>query len=118
MRHALLASVIAFGSIGYHLAEPTPAHAFYCNQRLVNNGDTRYRVRQLCGEPQDMISRVELRSVGVWHRVGGERFRQSVTVEVQIDEWLYDFGRQRFTRRLIFENGRLVRTETGSYGVD
>ena len=31
---------------------------------------------------------------------------------VQVDEWLYDLGSNRFRRLLRFENGRLVDIET------
>jgi hypothetical protein len=38
------------------------------------------------------------------------------SVEVTIDEWTYDFGRQRFIQYLTFEQGQLLHVESGSYG--
>jgi len=95
-----------------------------CNYRIVSTGDTRYQVRATCGEPDDAIQRVEYRTArgrvaGPCTRVQGklrcEGTREHV-IEVIIDEWVYDFGRYRFMEYLTFEQGRLVRIETGSYG--
>ena len=38
------------------------------------------------------------------------------TVEVPIEEWIYDFGPRRFLQHLLFEQGRLVHVETGERG--
>jgi hypothetical protein len=38
------------------------------------------------------------------------------TVEVIVDEWTYDFGKNRFIRYLTFEQGKLVRITAGRYG--
>jgi hypothetical protein len=38
------------------------------------------------------------------------------TVEVIIDEWVYDFGSNRFVQHVLFEHGTLVRVISGSYG--
>lgn len=40
-----------------------PAHALRCGTRLVREGDTRERVRDLCGSPTDVTQRVEERGV-------------------------------------------------------
>jgi hypothetical protein len=37
-------------------------------------------------------------------------------VEVAIEEWVYDFGTRRFLQHLTFEQGRLVRVESGERG--
>ena len=37
-------------------------------------------------------------------------------IEVAIDEWLYDFGPQRFIQHLTFEQGKLVDVTSGKYG--
>jgi hypothetical protein len=36
--------------------------------------------------------------------------------EITVDRWTYDFGRRRFIQYLTFEQGSLVRVESGSYG--
>ena len=91
-----------------------------CGSRLVGEGDSTYRVRQLCGAPVSATRRLEYRTIRVpiaRHPSGhgftyGER-----TIEVVIDEWIYDFGPQKFVRRLTFEQDRLVYTVTDGYGI-
>jgi hypothetical protein len=48
------------------------------------------------------------------HRRCGTETEQ--TTEVLIDEWVYDFGKNRFIEYLSFEQGKLVRVSHGSYG--
>lgn len=100
------------------------ADSLSCNNRIVSRGDSRYQVRATCGEPDDAVQRVEYRTLrGRW--VGpctreGSKLRCAGTeehvVEVLIDEWVYDFGRNRFIEYLTFEQGQLVRVRSGSYG--
>lgn len=108
------------------LATPASAHAdsLSCNGRIVSTGDSRYQVRAVCGEPDDVTQRVEYRTLR--GRVAGpcvregEKLRCSRTrehvVEVVIDEWTYDFGKNRFIEYLTFEQGRLLSVRAGSYG--
>ena len=100
------------------------ADSLACNGRIVSTGDSRYDVKSICGEPDDASQRVEYRTVrgrvnGPCQRVGGKitcsDTREQV-VEVVIDEWIYDFGRNRFIEYLTFEQGKLVSIRTGSYG--
>jgi hypothetical protein len=100
------------------------ADSLSCNQRIASSGDTRYEVRALCGEPDEAIQRVEYRTVR--GRVAGPCTRngskvrcsrsEEAVVEIVIDEWTYDFGRNRFIQYLTFEQGRLVTVKSGSYG--
>jgi hypothetical protein len=88
-----------------------------CGTKLVGEGDSTYVVRQKCGDPVEARSRIELRSVSSTQQLPGGRFVQVArTVEVPVDEWLYDFGAHRFLRRVTFEHGRLVNVETEGYG--
>ncbi len=100
------------------------ADSLSCNSRIVSTGDSRYEVRAVCGEPDDVTQRVEYRTlrgrvVGPCLR-DGRRIRcsrtEEVVVEVVIDEWLYDFGRNRFIQHLTFEQGLLATVKSGSYG--
>jgi hypothetical protein len=100
------------------------ADSLACNGRIVSSGDSRYEVKSVCGEPDDASQRVEYRSArgrvdGPCVREGG-RLRcgqtREVVVEVVIDEWVYDFGKNRFVEYLTFEQGKLVSVRTGSYG--
>lgn len=98
-----------------------PAHAhsgMRCGTKLVGEGDSTYRVRQLCGDPVEARSHTEHRrvAVGRQQRADGSFEIVERTVEVPIDTWLYDFGAHKFMRRLTFEHGRLVGVETEGYG--
>jgi hypothetical protein len=103
------------------LAGNAQADSLSCKNRIVSSGDSTYQVRSICGEPDATTRRVEMRTVR--HNVpvpcpGGGRCWTSVerTIEITVDEWTYDFGRQRFIQYLTFENGRLARVQSGSYG--
>ena len=112
------------GLAGLAASPSARADSLSCNYRIVSTGDSRYEVRAVCGEPDDAMQRVEYRTlrgrvVGPCTR-DGQKLRCSdtneVVVEVVIDEWLYDFGRNRFIEHLTFEQGRLVSVRSGGYG--
>ena len=63
-----------------------------CDANLVQRGDTFYEVEERCGVPAFVYSRTDFRYPGYL---------------VQVDEWVYELGRNRFRRQLTFENGRL-----------
>jgi len=99
------------------------ADGMYCGSRLISVGDTLYQVRSVCGEPDDAQHRVETRTVRHRVRVACARDQKAqcdTEVEhvrdVVVDDWTYDFGRQRFIRYLTFLDGRLASVQTGSYG--
>ncbi len=70
-----------------------------CDTDLVARGATFYEVLERCGEPEHEFARVDFRYPGY---------------TVQLDEWTYDRGTNRFRRVLHFENGRLRRIELRS----
>jgi hypothetical protein len=86
-----------------------PAEALRCGSKVVSLGDTQYQVRQRCGEPDD----VTRRWVTVYQRVSPDR---EVAVDVEVVEWLYDFGRNRLVTRLRFVDGVLEHEWTDGYG--
>lgn len=118
--------------------------AFRCGSQLVSLGDTRYEVAAICGAPDDAISNTVYRSVAHGavvdcdpipvHRVGSlgmnaQRSRDSATrscvslvqdqlvVQVTVETWLYDFGKNRFMQQVTFADGRVSRIEQLGYGV-
>jgi len=109
---------------GLSLSSSARADTLACEGRIVENGDSRYDVKSVCGEPDDAAQRVEYRTAS--GRVAGpcsrdgDKIRCSQTrervIEVVIDEWVYDFGRNRFIEYLTFEQGHLVQVRTGKYG--
>ncbi len=82
----------------------TSAYALRCGNQLVNEGMSRFEVRKRCGDPDDSQIRYETH----YRR---NALDEAVAYEVEIDEWIYDFGSNRLDRRLIFINGRLVKEE-------
>ena len=64
-----------------------------CGDQVVVRGQRPYEVFERCGAPGFELTRVEWRYPGIL---------------VQVDEWVYDLGRNRFRRELLFENGRLI----------
>ena len=105
------------------MAAANEASAFRCGVRLVAVGDSKYEVLRKCGEPTSVESWLEKRiePYSVEPFSDGRRFYLqnptfATVVYVAVEQWLYDFGRNRFMRTLTFENNRLTRIETGSYG--
>lgn len=97
-----------------------------CGTRLIDVGDPLYKVKALCGDPDQEDQRVEYRSERVRVRTvcrpsGGRQVCQDIynerTVEVPIHRLTYDFGRNRFVHYLHFEFSRLVYVESGDYGI-
>lgn len=103
---------------------PAQADSLRCGDRLVASGDSLYQVRATCGEPDDARRHSEFRTLRRFVagpcREGrkGPRcgYFEEYTVEVVVDHWTYDFGRRRFIQYLRFEQGELVRVDSGSYG--
>ena len=116
-RPDILASSCALFIVALLLAEP--AAAFRCGSKLVRDGMHEAQVIAACGEP---TSRRHLgftirsfayhaRPLPGWHRsyfpgVG------TISEEVAVTEFVYNFGPRKFMRRLVFEGGVLVRIET------
>jgi uncharacterized protein DUF2845 len=105
------------GGYGYGVAPAAarpPVPRALCADPAFHEGDTAYEVLSRCGEPAFRELRVDVRT----QVVGGEHAPvvavDSTTVAVEV--WAYDFGPRAFVRHLTFEDGRLVRVETGSYG--
>jgi hypothetical protein len=121
-RNSAFVSVLFF--LGTIIAS-SPAHGFRCNGRIVTEGDYSYDVLSRCGEPdhveaweEERISRDFYRPLEPHRRRDNELYREPFLVKehVLIEVWTYNLGRQRLTRYLRFENGRLVEITTGDYG--
>jgi hypothetical protein len=102
-----------------------PAHGFRCDGKIVTEGDYSYDVLAKCGEPDYVDAWEEERSRRDFHRPlepqkkrDHEPYREPSLVREQVivEVWTYNLGRQRLTRYLRFENGRLVEITTGDYG--
>jgi hypothetical protein len=107
------------------VAASGPAHGFRCGGRIVVEGDYAYEVIARCGEPdhveawqEERIKRDFYRPLEPQRKRDYELYREPLLVKeyVVIELWTYNLGRQRLTRYLRFENGKLVEITTGDYG--
>ena len=114
-----------FAALALSLFALSEAHAdgMRCGTKLVSTGDSPYEVESRCGTPNDKQRRVEMRTERAWISAPCAAPNQTNcgrvlerTVEVTIDEWIYDFGPERLVQRLTFLQGRLDTVVSGSYG--
>ena len=92
------------------------ALALRCGSSLVEMGDRKYEVRQLCGEPlfiEKWTDETVLYHIGK-KRPGDVNISRISTA--QIEEWTYNFGPMSFLRFLRFVNGKLRKIEDGIKG--
>jgi len=93
---------------------------FYCETHVVDVGATSQDVRTRCGDPDNTQARTEQRIVGrrvtVPCQTGYCTSYIEDAVSIQIEEWTYDFGRNRLVKYLTFEAGQLVQIRSGKYG--
>ena len=96
---------------------------FQCGNKLVSLGDRKYEVLVKCGQPSSRDSHYETRIKRDFYRDlnpprESERYRAPLFAEeeVEVEDWVYNFGSNRLLRFLTFENGILVSIETGDYG--
>lgn len=86
-----------------------------CGNRLVDVGDTQDKVRALCGEPESIETRTVLRRPSYW-RHGRRVYYGEGVVDVAAELWTYNFGPNRFMRRIRFVDGRVEEIESLGYG--
>lgn len=123
MENRLLSAalVVAGAVLSTSLAK---ADSLSCDGNIASSGDSRYQVQSVCGEPDDAAHHVEYHTVrvrvpGPCHMERGCRrcdVEVERTVELEVDDWTYDFGSNRFIEFLRFEDGRLVSVREGGYG--
>ncbi|MEM7218801.1 MAG: DUF2845 domain-containing protein [Pseudomonadota bacterium] len=78
-------------------AAPVAADSFRCNNTILGMGSHQYEVSEACGAPLASYQRIEFLHPQVF---------------VQIHEWVYELGDNRFRRLLRFRNSRLESVET------
>ena len=88
--------------------------------RLISKGDSTDQVVARCREPDASSQHREQRTVRQrvrrWLRGVLVEVEEERSVEVIVDRWTYDFGKERFVRHLLFENDRLVSIRDGARG--
>lgn len=117
---ALVAGMLGGGLLLPELS--SAAAVLRCKNRLVQEGDSQYEVKSVCGAPDDVQQRTESRRAQravqrpCAHGTGSCVVVVDHYIEVVVDEWVYDFGSNRFMQYLTFEGGQLVAVRSGSYG--
>jgi hypothetical protein len=104
-------------SWGYRADPPAavvPPRALCQDLAGIREGDGKLEVLSRCGEPAVAEAWDEVQGVFASDARVGVAQGQDVTV--RIETWTYDLGRNRLVRFVRFENGRVVRITTGSYG--
>ena len=104
-----------------------PLFALRCGHSLVEPGDRKSYVYEICGEPDYVDSHYERRGSQNYAEIRQNNFNHHrrfsnnalnygqshyQDVEVLVEEWVYDFGSSRLRKLLRFENGRLIEVES------
>ncbi len=95
------------------LLAPGQASALRCGNKLVDIGDRAHKVFQRCGDP-DFVDSYE-KPIVTYSYAPGSNYNY-VHGFIHVDVWTYDFGPNRFTKELIFENGVLRYINQLGYG--
>ena len=107
------------------LLTSTSAFGFRCGRKIVTENMHEAQVIRACGSPTTSrhigyavrgvylpVRRTVSPGMTVEHFPGYGRFVE----EVELTEYVYNFGPRKLMRRLIFEGGVLVKIETIGYG--
>jgi hypothetical protein len=99
------------------LVAPALVHAenLRCGSKVVQTGDPHTIVRAKCGEPTDVSRQSTLRRP-TFVRNGRVFYGAEELVEVPVEVWTYNFGPNKFMRRLRFVDGILEEIQTLGYG--
>jgi hypothetical protein len=100
--------------VGLLCLSAEPVYALGCGNRLVLVGASTAEVLNKCGEPVARDQWVEYRTVP--QRFSLAAPQEQIYLPVTIEEWVYNFGAQRFMQQFHFEDGRLSDIEAVGYG--
>jgi hypothetical protein len=95
---------------------------------VISRGDHQAEVYKRCGEPvyaktriiyRSGIPRHRIRRLDNYHPLDYDtellQHKRSV-VEVEVEEWVYNFGPRRFMYSIRFEDGQVTRIRSLGYG--
>jgi len=93
-----------------------------CQGRLVSVGDTKAAVLNKCGQPdkRDQWEEDPNGTIAQIYDYKTERYIAPKRIEqpIQMERWTYILGSNKFIRYLFFQNGELIKIETGERGKD
>ncbi len=87
------------------------AHGLTCRGKIISIGDWEGTVTAACGTPSNSYQYTE-KVVGNYN----EHTALKVITENQMTRNVYNSGPQKFLTALVFQNGKLIKIETGGYG--
>ena len=96
-------------------APPAYAGSLLCGTRVVSEGMSSSEVAAACGGPTHIERSTAYRQVAV----GAGSYpgiTNTVTVEVHLESWLYNFGPDKLMQRLSLADGMVTRIESLGYG--
>jgi hypothetical protein len=86
------------------------AQSLRCDDKIISQGTTRAKVAALCGDP------VQADQKSVYYSPIASHRANPITIEVQVEVWIYNFGPDRLMQRIRFEDGVVVRIDSIGYG--
>jgi hypothetical protein len=93
-----------------------------CQGRLVSIGDTKAEVLDKCDYPgkRDQWEEDHKSTISQIYDYKTERYiaPKRIKQPIQMERWTYDMGANKFIRYLYFQNGELIKIETGERGRD
>jgi len=93
------------------------ADTLRCGSRLVSVGDSREKAAEVCGEPDERTYEEAFHDT--WfsqlydYRQDRYQAPRLIKGPIVLETWTYRFGANRLPHFLYFEDGRLIRIETG-----
>ena len=88
-----------------------------CQGRLVSIGDTKEEVLEKCDHPdkRDQWDEDHNGTISQIYDYKTERYiaPKHIKQPIQMERWTYDMGANKFIRYLYFQNGELIKIETG-----
>ena len=88
-----------------------------CQGRLVSIGDTKEEVLDKCGKPdkRDQWVGDQNSTISQIYDYKTERYMapKAIKQPIQMERWTYNMGPNKFIRYLYFQNGELIKIETG-----
>lgn len=103
---ALISSgaLLAFAAAG-------ETQALRCGSRLIAPGDPAAKLREYCGEPESVSTRLEQRGLFVHGR-----YFPGLLQEVVVEDWTYNFGPNKLMRQVRIVDGIVSEIELLGYG--
>lgn len=93
-----------------------------CQGRLVSIGDTQKEVLEKCDYPdkRDQWEEDHNGTISQIYDYETERYIAPKHIEqpIRMERWTYNMGANKFIRYLYFQNGELIKIETGERGTD